>query len=164
VKRVVFLLIWVLASFKVYSQKPVVDFDATVVSGCSPLFVQFTDKSTNSPTSWQWDLGNGVTTTVQNASTTYSTPGSYTVRLIARNVSGTDSVVKVNYITVLPTPDAEFSVNQTSGCFPLPAKFTDLSDAFTGTITSWLWDFGDGNISTEKDPSHIYRLENNFNV
>jgi gliding motility-associated-like protein len=153
-----------MTAFKVYSQKPVVDFDATVVSGCSPLFVQFTDKSTNTPTSWQWDLGNGVSANLQNASTTYSTPGTYTVKLIARNASGTDSLIKLNYITVLPTPTVNFTVDKSGGCFPLVTKFTDLSNASPGTITSWLWDFGDGNVSTLKDPTHIYRLENNFNI
>src|SRR6478735_5690843 len=72
------------------SQAPVADFSADKVSGCSPLTVTFTDHSTNSPTSWVWDFGNGQLSSIQTPTVNYSTPGTYTVKLIARNTAGID--------------------------------------------------------------------------
>ena len=81
---------------------PVADFSADKVSGCAPLTVRFTDHSTNSPTSWVWDFGNGQLQSVQNPIVNFSTPGTYTVKLIVRNTAGIDEEEKINYITVFP--------------------------------------------------------------
>src|ERR1044071_4019210 len=59
--------------------QPTANFTANNVSGCSPIVVQFTDQSTGGATSWSWNLGNGSNSTLQNPSTTYITPGTYTV-------------------------------------------------------------------------------------
>ncbi len=53
-------------------------------------------------------------------------------------------------------PIAEFSASSISGSVPLNVAFTDLSTDTDGTIVSWLWDFGDGNTSTEQNPIHTY--------
>ncbi|MDD3136155.1 MAG: pectinesterase family protein, partial [Methanoregula sp.] len=84
---------------------PVASFTATPQSGTAPLKVQFTDTSSNSPTSWQWDFNNDgtVDATTQNASYTYITPGTYTVKLTATNNDGSDDEVKTSLITVTGT-------------------------------------------------------------
>ena len=83
---------------------PVAGFFATpTTANCSGL-IQFTDTSTNSPTSWLWDFGDGQTATIQNPSHTYTANGTYTVSLTATNSLGSDSEVKTNYVTIsLPT-------------------------------------------------------------
>jgi hypothetical protein len=64
-------------------------FSGTPTSGTAPLTVQFTDTSTGSPTGWSWDFGDGSpTSTEQNPSHVYTTPGTYTVTLTASNDSG----------------------------------------------------------------------------
>lgn len=62
--------------------------------------VQFTDTSTNSPTSWLWNFGDSTTSTAQNPTKTYSTPGTYTVTLTATNAGGSDGETKTGYIVV----------------------------------------------------------------
>ncbi len=87
----------------------VVPFDT---SGDAPFTVQFQDLSTNSPTSWEWDFTNDgvVDSTLQNPSYTYSTPGTYNVRLKAGNAFGTDDIIKTGYITVTaPPPTGTFT-------------------------------------------------------
>ncbi len=80
---------------------PVADFVGSPTSGDYPLTVNFTDQSTNSPTSWSWDFGDGVgTSTAQNPSYTYNAAGTYTVSLTATNAYGSDSETKLDYITV----------------------------------------------------------------
>ena len=141
-------------------------FKATPVSGCSPLLVNFTDESTGGPTNWRWDLGNGTISSQQNPSTTYLTPGIYTVKLVITNAGGKDSLIKTNYINVIQPPQAAFSTSTSSvGCFPLRVQFVDNSVATSGgTITSWEWDFGDGTTSTAQNPYHVYYNIGNYNV
>ncbi|NIM51497.1 MAG: PKD domain-containing protein, partial [Gemmatimonadales bacterium] len=62
--------------------------------------VSFTDQSTNSPTSWDWDFGDTGTDTVQNPSHTYTSAGDYTVSLTVTNPYGQDTETKTDYISV----------------------------------------------------------------
>jgi gliding motility-associated-like protein len=152
------------------------DFNATPVAGCAPLVVNFNDISTGDPSSWMWDLGNGTISFLQNPSTTYFNPGQYTIKLVVRNslvarnsqgainAQQADSIVKIQYITVYASPEVNFSGTPQSGCFPLPAQFTDLSFPGSGTIASWQWDFGDGVFSTDQNPQHTFFSAGNFNV
>ena len=146
------------------AQAPVADFSASPLSGVAPLTVQFTDLSTNSPTSWSWDFGDGATSTEQNPSHVYSSIGTYTVSLTACNGVGCDDEVKSAFVTVnevVLAPVADFSADATYGVMPLTVQFTDLS---TNSPTSWSWDFGDGATSSEQSPSHTYTTASTYTV
>lgn len=80
---------------------PVADFTSDVRSGEAPLTVRFTDQSTNSPSSWLWDFGDGETSTDQNPGHEYTSSGTYTVSLRATNTYGFDIEEKSDYITVV---------------------------------------------------------------
>jgi uncharacterized protein (TIGR02145 family) len=79
---------------------PVADFTADALVGNAPLTVNFTDQSSNIPTSWLWDFGDGETSTQTDPSHTYSIEGSYTVTLTVTNSYGSDIEIKTNYIVV----------------------------------------------------------------
>ena len=83
---------------------PVANFNAAPTSGTGSLTVQFTDTSTNTPTQWAWDFQNNgsIDSNAQNPTFTYSTPGTYTVKLTASNGGGPDDEIKTNLITVNP--------------------------------------------------------------
>jgi len=89
---------------------PITNFTATPMNGTTPLTVIFTDTSTNTPTSWIWNFGDGNTTnaTVQNPVHTYLTAGTYTVSLYATNSRGSNTTIITNFITatkpILPLP------------------------------------------------------------
>lgn len=144
--------------------QPVANFSANRTSGCSPLSVQFSDLSSGSPTSFAWSFGNGNNSILQNPSATYVVPGTYTVTLTVSNASGNDIETKTAYITVFTSPIASFTTNKTGGCAPLVVQFTSTSTPGTSAITNWLWDFGDGNISTQTNPSHTYTASGPKNV
>lgn len=74
------------------------DFSANPTTGPSPLTVIFTDESTGSITFWEWDFGDGLTSTTQNPSHTYTDPGTYTVTLTVTGPEGSDTETKPNYI------------------------------------------------------------------
>jgi PKD repeat protein len=149
---------------------PTVDFSATPRDGFIPMGVTFSDLSTNGGapiTSWSWTFGDGATSTAQNPSHTYTVPGTYDVKLKVANAVGPDSTTKSAYITanVVPVaPTASFTADVTSGDAPLTVNFTDTSTAGTSAIKSWLWEFGDGETSTEANPSHTYNDPGSYSV
>ena len=162
-RGITILFITLLTESRAFSQLSAA-FTATPISGCSPIVVQFTDQSTGNPLQWKWDLGNGVTSFLQNPSTTYFNAGTYNVKLVVRNAAGADSIIQSRVITVYPNPVVDFSASDTSGCFPFPVQFSDLSTTQSGSITNYSWDFGDGDTSSLSNPLHTYISAGNFSV
>ncbi len=78
---------------------PTANFTADNPSTCTGL-VNFTDLSTNGPTSWSWDFGDGNTSNLQNPTHQYTANGTYTVTLTATNANGSDVATQTSYITV----------------------------------------------------------------
>ena len=147
---------------------PVADFSASPTSGDAPLTVNFTDLSSENPTSWSWDFDNDGTEDAanQNPSYTYSTSGVYTVTLTATNAYGFGVETKVDYINISSSEplEADFEGSPTSGVAPLTVHFTDLS---TGDPLDWVWDFGDGSSSIflePTNPSHTYDTPGTYTV
>ncbi len=151
-------------AYVVVTAAPVADFSATPLSGVAPLTVQFTDLSTNTPTSWAWNFGDSGTATTQNPSHEYAAAGTYTVTLTATNATGADGETKTGYVVVTAAPVAPvaaFSGTPLSGVAPLTVAFTDLS---SNTPTSWAWDFGDTGTASTQNPSHEYAAAGTYTV
>ncbi len=141
------------------------NFTASVTSGCSPVVVNFQNQSTGNISSYFWDFGNSATSTLKTPSTTYFIPGTYTVKLTVSNAQGSNTQTRTQYITVYGKPGVNFKVNDSSGCFPHRAQFTDLSTTSIGTTNStWLWDFGDGTQGSGPNPNHTYISSGNYTV
>ena len=132
---------------------PTVDFKADRTRVGVDQWIHFTDLSTNNPTDWKWDFGDGTSGTGQNPDHVYHQPGSYDVTLIASDAFTTSSQTKKDYITVINTPQADFIADKTKGITPFTVNFRDIS---TGNPKIWSWDFGDGATSTDQNPTHIY--------
>ncbi|WP_157986618.1 PKD domain-containing protein [Chitinophaga alhagiae] len=131
------------------------DFTPTKTSDCESLITQFNDKSTGSPVSWQWDLGNGATSTEQSPRASYPAPGTYKVVLTVKNAAGNTHTAEKT-VTVWEKPKPDFTAGPAKGCIPLPVTFTDKSDPVNGTITAYSWDFGDGTTGSGSSPVHTY--------
>ncbi|MDG1428415.1 MAG: PKD domain-containing protein [Crocinitomicaceae bacterium] len=117
---------------------PVANFSATPTTICENSSVSFTDLSTNTPTSWSWNFGDGSPlSTAQNPMHTYTNAGLYTVTLTATNASGSDVSTQVNYITVNAIP-AVLASGVTTIC-------AGQSTTITGSgATTYSWDNGLG--------------------
>lgn len=149
---------------KASPKAPVAAFTASPTSGYAPLKVVFTDKSTGTPTSWNWNFGDGTSSTTRNPVHKYNKAGKYTVTLTVKNAKGSNKITKCNYINVLvplKAPVAAFTASPVSGLSPLKVVFTDKS---TGSPTSWDWYFGDGTYSTAKNPTHTYNKAGKYTV
>jgi PKD repeat protein len=102
------------------SPAPVADFSADTTSGTAPLTVNFTDLSTNAPTSWAWDFGDGGTSDQQHPVHEYTAAGTYTVNLTATNAAGSDTEVRTGYITVTEPTAAQVDLTIAGTVILLP--------------------------------------------
>lgn len=140
---------------------PVVVFDPPVADfswagTCEGTTTQFTDSSSSSGSTiqfWNWDFGDGNTSTIQHPSHQYADSGFYSVTLIISDLNGcNDTIVQTIYIS--PLPQADFT--NTAACAGDSVQFTDISDGMGQPISIWNWNLGDGNTSTIQHPSHQY--------
>ena len=136
---------------------PVAAFVASSTSVEVGQSVQFTSQSTNNPTSYSWDFGDGTTSTLQNPTHTYNSEGNYDVSLTVVNNAGSDNETKYGYITcTLPdSPVTDFSSDITYVQDGNSVQFTDLS---TNNPTSWHWDFGNGDTSNLQNPTEVFNI------
>lgn len=131
------------------------DFNPSKTSDCESLITKFNDISTGSPVSWQWNLGNGSTSTQQSPSASYTAPGTYKVTLTVKDAAGNTSTAEKS-VTVWEKPRPDFTASPAKGCIPFDVTFTDKSNPVNGTITAYSWDFGDGATGSGSNPVHTY--------
>ena len=141
------------------NKMPICDFAANKTTGNTPLTINFSDLSTENPTSWQWTFigGSPSTSTLRNPTITYNTAGNYPVSLTSTNQYGNDSKAKTNYIIVT--------------CIKPSVSFTNIINGKTVNLinnsiiaTSYNWDFGDGQNSTTTNPVHIYNNAGSYSI
>jgi PKD repeat protein len=126
-----------------YHSAPEADFtaDKTLIPvGCA---IDFSDLSNGVPTSWQWTFPGGTpsfSTTKHPQDILYLTPGVYQVKLVIGNEAGTDSITKLNYITVSSSllPGVDFTADKNALCVGDFVQFTDLTEYCP---TAWTWEF-----------------------
>jgi gliding motility-associated-like protein len=129
--------------------------------GCVPLTVQFTNTSLQA-LSYQWNFGDGGTSTADNPSYTFNVPGVYTVTLTAMGVGGgMNTAVKVDSVVVRPRANAFFVLQPNEVIVPSDPVFTYNLSA---NASSYWWNFGDGSTSTEFNPVHYYTSPGTFDV
>lgn len=142
------------------------DFIASKYSGCAPLAVDFTDKSTGTSgsTLYAWDFGDGKTSTLKDPSTTYGLAGTYSVKLTVKNGSSGAPSTRTIDITVYPAPSVDFTATPSSGCPCLSVHFKNTSTPSMPGPYSVIWSFGDGNLSTDEHPDNVYCTSGYYDV
>jgi gliding motility-associated-like protein len=139
---------------------------------CVGSTITFSDSSsipTGTISKWYWDFGNGNTLTNTSnvpATQSYTTAGSYTVKLQVEGNTGCKSSIFPLTIVVSDTPQVQFDMPAIV-CLPNGnAQFTNQSTIVDGTQNrfTYAWQFGDGGTSVVKDPIHQYTAAGPFNV
>jgi PKD repeat protein len=143
----------------VVNQVPVSDFTQNSTGGGVGTTIQFNDSSSNFPTSWLWNFGDGSTSSSQNPTHQYTTCGTFTVTLRATNSAGSNTATKTGLITI--NPIANFTGTPTTGPYPLSVTFTSNS---LGNSLSYAWFFSDGTTSTSQNPVHVFQTAGTYNV
>jgi len=145
--------------------------------GCTPFCAPFSDLSVSADgniTNWQWTFagGNPPSTSTVNPDVCYTIPGSFNVTLITTTSYGCkDTLMKPHYVNVYELPQADFAIapDTLTSLFAPAFNFLDM---WSGNVTDWQWDYGDGSPieSNLANPSHSYgpSIDNNtyysFNV
>ncbi len=144
---------------------PVAEFTAGNTNIATGGSVQFTDQSTNNPTSWSWTFDGGTpsSSTDQNPSITYNTAGTYSVSLTATNSIGSDTETKTAYITVVDPPVADFTADNTVIDEGGVVNFSDLS---INNPDTWSWTFEGGTPagSSLQNPAVTYDTPGTYTV
>ena len=97
---------------------PTTNFTSNYVPGGCVNPIQFTDQTTNGPTSWLWNFGDGSTSTLQNPVRQYAASGTYTVSLTTTNANGSTPLVRNNYLTIQVPCFNYCAANGTGGTGP----------------------------------------------
>lgn len=143
---------------------PVIDAYATNLSGCVPLVVNFAE-NVSDEIGYIWNFGDQ--TAVSNEPTvihTFTTPGSYTATFTALGVGGCNDTMTLPIVTVSDTIFGGFTSTPNVGdSMYLPSTTVVFSDTTANSI-AWFWNFGDGIVSAEQNPSHNFALPGEYTV
>ncbi len=139
---------------------PTVDFAMSQDTICQGESIAFSGLATGIQ-SWQWDFGNGATSSYQNTTYRYPTPGLDTVTLTVKDLKGCTSSV-YHTVFVKPSPIANFGF--TILCKGDTTCFLNSSYISGDYIKSWNWNFGDSTISSIQNPNHYYKPIRNYNA
>ncbi|MEO1434803.1 MAG: PKD domain-containing protein, partial [Bacteroidota bacterium] len=137
---------------------PPIEADFTAVfDSCSPDPIPFTDLTVTGASAldtWNWDFGNGESSTESNPIYAFPDPGSFEVELIAEDVNGCADTVRYP-INWFPAPHLDWTADDPTNCTPRTVNFTNTSVP-TNPDYVYQWDFGDGNTSNQFSPSNFY--------
>ena len=133
---------------------------------CKDVEVLFQSTSTGEGadeiSTWDWDFGDGSNGSGETVNHQFDEPGNYTVTLNVESNAGCSNFDFFE-IEVEPSPEPEFEVFP--GCVNAPLEFNDLSAPSEGmTISSWSWDFGNGDQSNDQNPIYTYETDGNYSV
>ncbi len=142
---------------------PVINIPVQTGASCSEVTLFFRDTNANNAgATYQWNFGDGNSSTQPSPAHSYNQSGSYQVSVTVTSTKGCSSsaTAPVN-ITIYPTAKAAF--------VPTPDQADIINPVITFDNQSenasiWFWDFGDGNTSTERSPSHTYANVGNYKV
>jgi gliding motility-associated-like protein len=137
---------------------PTASFTATNV--CQNIPTVFTNNSSAFATQWNWSFGDGNVSTLKNPTHTYPSYGNYISALIVSSGGCVDTTAVT--LTVYPLPVVNFS--SVAICKGDTTIFSDPSFIPSGNITTWNWNFGDGNSSTLQNPTHLYASDGTYPV
>lgn len=141
------------------------DFVADNESGCSPHTVNFTNSASaqnGSLVGYSWDFGNGNTSTDPNPSHTFTEVGFHRVGLTVTTDNGCEEELVMDSLIFVDKIEP-FFIPQVSDCSSQSVDFANATTSFENNLT-YLWDFGDGNTSSDTNPSHSYSSTGDYTV
>ncbi len=131
-------------------------------TSCVTVPVHFFGSSGKAIKSWQWDFGDGKSDTVQNPYHLYPDTGSYNVVLHVVDTDGCANQNDPAYVQVIkPAPTLDFTWDINPAAVTDNLQFTATAE---GNVTSWHWDFGDGDTANIQKPTHQYSDTGQYQV
>ncbi len=139
-----------------------------VITSCGEYEVQFTNTSEKrefiDDWLWQFDInGRLLELTSWDAVVQFPDTGVYRGTLVLNPGANLCSDTAIITVAIRPRMEAIFEP-KFDNCLAFPIQFKNQSFSEQGEITRYLWDFGDGNTSTEFEPTHIYEKPGRYTV
>jgi len=139
--------------------KPIADFSANAMAACTNDQISFYNHAlTATSYSWTFQSGTPTSSILADPQVSWGSTGTFDVTLIATNGAGSDTITKS--VTIYAQPTAAFTQSVDTVEAGSSVTFTNGSSNHTAS----LWDFGDGNISTADDPSHVFTTVGSYTV
>ena len=133
-------------------------FNIPITSGCQNTSIGFVDSSINASI-YNWNFGDGYTSTTTNPNHIYQDTGSFTVTLITYDTLGCSSSYSFpTPVRIYQIPVAAATTSNYTGCSNFTTSFINQSQF----ASQYIWSFGDGATSTATDTSHTYNIGGNF--
>lgn len=139
------------------------DYDTCISGPVTFTDASFSEAGPNAIIDWFWDFGDGNTSSLQNPVHPYVVPGDFPIALTVTDINGcqTTEIIPLPYF---PAPAVLIVEPSTFlGCEPADIFFNNLSTPIDSTYDI-LWDFGDGNTSTEISPTHAYEEDGVYSI
>ncbi len=141
-----------------------INTDFSEANRCSNSSTLFKDNSlitSGSITGWKWEFGNGSSSSNQNPTFVYTSPGKYIVKLTTTSDQGCSNSYSKEVI-IDARPIVNFKSDLLAGCVPQTINFSNLSIA--PDSSKYYWSFGDGSSLFAKDTNHLYSSVDSFTV
>lgn len=146
----------------VVATSPVANFSTqNVCVGGQSVFTDASTTASGTIVQWNWNFGDGNSSAQQSPVHTYASAGTYDVTLTVTSSGGCPNT-NTKQVVIYPLPVAAFSASAV--CRNEVTPFADASSISNGSIVQWLWNFGDGNTSTQPNPSHTYANDGSYQV
>lgn len=152
---------------KIKNSLPEVKFDYTLTKPRTLSNITFKDKSHDSDGNIidiEWNFGDGRISNDSRPIHSYEENGRYNVSLTVTDDDGQSSTAFKTINVRNRCPLADFNVSENRYESGDEVKFFDDSDDIDGKIVEWHWNFGDGNYSSIKNPTHTYLRNKTYNV
>jgi len=134
--------------------KSLVNFGTADSLLCDGGIINFTDSTISNGiiNGYNWDFGDGGTSTIQHPSHNYTATGWYSVRLVVTTSNGcSDTLIKTNYIKVVASPPVDIAGNLPI-CMQSKLTFRGILTQADTSALKWYWDFGNGKTSITQNP------------
>ncbi len=167
------ILVWGLepAENLTINGNPIANIKTNTTEGTAPLAITFNGSDSSDPDgdtlTYLWDFGNGDTVTGVTAFYEFKDSGDQNVTLTVSDGKGNSDTASTIIKMTIPDIDveADFIATLVSETVPVIVNFDSSSSVFPiGSTINYAWDFGDGNRSSEANPSHTYTLSGSYAV
>ncbi|MEM9933613.1 MAG: PKD domain-containing protein [Bacteroidota bacterium] len=154
----------VIKSNYIFATQPIPSFEVPFPTNCPDNTVLFLNRSEGFGLSYEWNFGDGNTSTLESPSHIYEQVGDYSVGLQLTDVNGCDTTLLINDAVSVAPFELDFTADTTfTECPPLMVTFS--TDTVAGhPNTSWNWDLGTGATSILPTAQHLYSWPGEYDV
>lgn len=132
---------------------PTVNFALDTTSGCVPVTVELSADTTGQQATYSWTSNGALSTVGSNSQMIFTIGGCYDVTLTTTMNGCANSLTQSNVVCVQDYPIAGFEANPS--VFTEPNQIVNFNNTTVGA-TGYVWNFGDGNLSNDEFPQHLF--------